>query len=282
MRRQYSPFGIPNSEGDELEFGFHGELYDPVTGLTYLRQRFLHNETGRFISRDQVIPPPGDVDNQNSYAFADNDPINNRDPSGEFVVSFIAGVLGVTAAVGSGVVATANVLAAAYSLSIGYRAYQREESGRRTTGMMGQFAIDALIVGITISKAKLKTRFLRRVDYVKELQSEYLVVDLGVGLGASFGFGEVNVSLFTEKTDGEPTPELFTGHVARGGIGAGLMSIGASLGFLEMGDGVGWYYSTPSWPSRIKDIFFVGASLDAGAHGYSSLDTSRIIGAGRL
>ena len=183
---------------------------------------------------------------------------------------------------GGTVLAAANVLAAAYSLSIGYRAYQRQETGRTTSGMMEQFAVDALIAGITISKAKLNTRFLRRSVYVKELQSEYLVIDLGVGLGASFGYGEVNVSLFTEKTDGEPTPDLFTGHVARGGIGAGYMSIGASLGFLEMGDGVGWYYSTPSWPSRIKDIFFAGASLDTGAHGYSSFEKKRIIGAGRL
>jgi hypothetical protein len=44
-----------------------------------------------------------------------------------------------------------------------------------------------------------------------------------------------------------------------------------------MGDGDGWYYSTPSWPEKWKEVFSIGASIDTGAHGYAMYNNSKVV-----
>ena len=55
-----------------------GQQYDPQTGLYYMRARFYDPVLGRFISED----PIGAGSGMNLYAYAGNDPVNLRDPSG--------------------------------------------------------------------------------------------------------------------------------------------------------------------------------------------------------
>jgi len=64
--------GVPNS------LRFAARQYDGETGLYYNRARYYDPALGRFISED----PLGLGAGINPYAFAGNDPVNGRDPSG--------------------------------------------------------------------------------------------------------------------------------------------------------------------------------------------------------
>ncbi|MFN8971121.1 MAG: RHS repeat-associated core domain-containing protein, partial [Pseudanabaena sp.] len=78
---------IKQSGTVDVEYLYNGEMYNFETGLQYLRARYLDVSTGRFISRD---PFEGYVTNpisQNSYQYADLNPVNNSDPSGNFSIA---------------------------------------------------------------------------------------------------------------------------------------------------------------------------------------------------
>ncbi|MEO6486387.1 MAG: RHS repeat-associated core domain-containing protein, partial [Thermoanaerobaculia bacterium] len=53
---------------------------EPATGLVYARHRWIDPKTGTFLTPD----PLGYQDSSNLYAFAGGDPVNGRDPTGEY------------------------------------------------------------------------------------------------------------------------------------------------------------------------------------------------------
>ena len=283
-RINYDAFGNVQSElKEDWTIGFHGEFQDSLTNLTFLRDRFVSNETGRFLTPDDFLPQPGDIQNSNPYIFVNNDPINNQDPSGKFITTAIAtaaGFAGLSAAVTAGALA----LGAARSLLTGYQIYNNfNDGGRDVTGTFETFGVDAVVAGITIADVDTNTRFIRRGVHVKELQASYLYIDVGVGIGASIGRGEANISLFLPSTNEEPDPSLLTGIGGHAGFGAGVATIAIGAGILELGDAAGFFWGGPSFPSEFEEILFVGASVDVGAIGYSSLNgTPSIRGAGRV
>ena len=59
-------------------YRWNGEPLDSESGLTYMRNRYYHPSTGRFIQRD----PIGYAGGLNLYSFAAGDPINLADPDG--------------------------------------------------------------------------------------------------------------------------------------------------------------------------------------------------------
>lgn len=78
----YSPYGdSANSSSTPTPFQFTGRENDGATGLYYYRARYYAPQLGRFISED----PLGLQGGTNFYAYAFGDPVNNTDPSGEFV-----------------------------------------------------------------------------------------------------------------------------------------------------------------------------------------------------
>ncbi len=86
------------------KYGFAGEMGAP-SGLLFLRARYYSPVTGRFITRD---PFPGVINQPatlNPYVYALNNPALYTDPSGEFVLPFIA-----AAAIGGAISAGANVV----------------------------------------------------------------------------------------------------------------------------------------------------------------------------
>ncbi|MDR1387596.1 MAG: DNRLRE domain-containing protein [Propionibacteriaceae bacterium] len=88
----YDPWGVPEGSGDASPwFGFNGEEHNPVTGLQYLRARYLDSGSGRFTQADSwrgEVAAPGSL---NRFVYAESDPVNRVDPSGHFS---LGGVLG--------------------------------------------------------------------------------------------------------------------------------------------------------------------------------------------
>jgi RHS repeat-associated protein len=58
-------------------FGYGGEYTDQETGYQYLRARYYDPTTGQFLTRDPLVAVTGQA-----YAYADDDPANNADPTG--------------------------------------------------------------------------------------------------------------------------------------------------------------------------------------------------------
>jgi RHS repeat-associated protein len=81
----YTPYGnsitslgtAPNGPG------YTGHVNDPETGLVYMQARY-YQPTGRFPSPDAVGPSPGNIYSFNRYAYANNNPIINTDPTGMY------------------------------------------------------------------------------------------------------------------------------------------------------------------------------------------------------
>jgi RHS repeat-associated protein len=86
QRIDYDSFGrvLLDTNPGFQPFGFIGGLYDPLSRLVRLGARDYDPELGRFISRDSL----GFAGTNNEYVYADNDPINSLDPSGN--ISFLA------------------------------------------------------------------------------------------------------------------------------------------------------------------------------------------------
>ena len=77
----YDPFGrTTHTAGDVsgVDFGYAGMFLHHPSGLYLTRFRTYDARTGRWLSRD----PIGRRSGRNLYAYADNDPINGRDPYG--------------------------------------------------------------------------------------------------------------------------------------------------------------------------------------------------------
>jgi RHS repeat-associated protein len=79
-RYSYAPFGEPISATGTVTnpLRFAAREIDPTKGLYYVRARWYDATLGRFLSED----PIGLAGGINNYAYAANDPVNRRDPSG--------------------------------------------------------------------------------------------------------------------------------------------------------------------------------------------------------
>jgi len=74
----YDPYGVPEGTSAPPTFGYTGELQDAATGLVNLRARTYNPAVGQFLTRDPLEQQTGQA-----YAYANGDPVNNSDPSGQ-------------------------------------------------------------------------------------------------------------------------------------------------------------------------------------------------------
>jgi RHS repeat-associated protein len=87
----YYPYGAQRSQtGPQPKRAFIGEQYDTGSGYNYLNARYYHGDTGQFISQDSMfwqLPKEllKDPQQQNSYSYARDNPIMQKDPSGKCI-----------------------------------------------------------------------------------------------------------------------------------------------------------------------------------------------------
>ena len=97
----YDAFGnlISSIGSTKNDFLFAGEQFDPVTGLYYLRARYMNPTVGTFISMDSYEGSIDDPVSLYKYLYANANPVTYSDPSGymsvveAMVVSAIQGAL---------------------------------------------------------------------------------------------------------------------------------------------------------------------------------------------
>ncbi len=98
----YDVFGnlINQTGGTPNVYLFAGEQYDPALGLYYNRARYLNTTTGRFWSMDAQQGSDRDPLSLHKYLYAEADPIDHLDPSGN-QIDDIAASFAISAALNS-------------------------------------------------------------------------------------------------------------------------------------------------------------------------------------
>ena len=94
----YGPFGntLVSGTANDNPYQYGGREADPMTGMYYLRARYLDTGLSRFVSRD----PAGFQSGGHLYNYAGNAPTMATDPSGQESISLGFSINGVAASDG--------------------------------------------------------------------------------------------------------------------------------------------------------------------------------------
>jgi RHS repeat-associated protein len=90
----YRPFGKQAMGNAAPGPGYTGHVNDVDAGLIYMQARYYDAATGIFLSPDPISPATGNVYTFSRYAYANNNPISNTDPTGLYVCKATKGVEG--------------------------------------------------------------------------------------------------------------------------------------------------------------------------------------------
>ena len=68
-------------------FRYRGYYYDSETGLYYVSSRYYDPEIGRWINADGFVSTGQDITGYNMFAYCGNNPVNRKDPTGQFWIT---------------------------------------------------------------------------------------------------------------------------------------------------------------------------------------------------
>ncbi|GCF11770.1 hypothetical protein KDI_53340 [Dictyobacter arantiisoli] len=102
----YDPFGGISSQSGTLSnpWQYAGGYYDSTTGLTKFGIRYYDPQFGRWTQATPIGGSLQEMLKANPYVYADNNPVNEVDPSGKFTISgqCIGAISGIVLAGGLG------------------------------------------------------------------------------------------------------------------------------------------------------------------------------------
>ncbi|WP_410595427.1 LamG-like jellyroll fold domain-containing protein [Amycolatopsis sp. lyj-23] len=79
----FDPYGQPTAvSGNSYDLGFQGGWTSPTTGYVATASRWYNPASGGFTSQDTQLSLGGPAVTRNGYAYGDDDPLDNLDPSG--------------------------------------------------------------------------------------------------------------------------------------------------------------------------------------------------------
>ena len=104
----YDPWGqvlsvtgdMADTLGQDNPFRYRGYYFDNETGLYYVNARYFDPVTDRWLNADNQIDEGAGLASTNLYAYCANDPVNNVDPTGKFVLTVTAIIAIVSVVVG--------------------------------------------------------------------------------------------------------------------------------------------------------------------------------------
>jgi RHS repeat-associated protein len=256
----------------------------PIQRLDDLRARNYDASTGRFISRDRAGAAPGDLVNLPRYQYAGGDPVNNKDPSGEFVplVALVLGIAGIAVVEGSAFATALIVLETAAGVLGGL--FALKESAAITTGAFkggvhwrGPIlrASAELALGLEFGQSELSAEIpATKTNRAKTRTTNHFLIAATVGISVRAGVGTDTADLRSPDIPKTSSPTKLNGFYFRGvGVGVAVFtSIGA--GSIQHGQAHGYFYSTPSNPfegytMHIPNWVNIGAGFDLAALGWS-------------
>ena len=72
--------------GKVQPFRYRGYVFDEETGLYYLRSRYYNPQWGRFVNADAYASTGRKIIDCNMFAYCASNPINKKDPTGNFEI----------------------------------------------------------------------------------------------------------------------------------------------------------------------------------------------------
>lgn len=89
LTQSYTPFGeVLNTSGEgQMDYAFTGEMYDPNTGLVFLRAWYYSASDGHFTSRDAWDGDERMPMSYNAWLYVYANPITKIDPTGYYTTS---------------------------------------------------------------------------------------------------------------------------------------------------------------------------------------------------
>ena len=101
-RYSYDAFGnvLTRQGSTENDYRYTGEEYNELTGLYYLRARYMDPSTGTFISMDSYPGRMNDPVSLHRYLYANANPVMYTDPTGYFALTDFMAAGGIQSALG--------------------------------------------------------------------------------------------------------------------------------------------------------------------------------------